>query len=79
VGLVPSDIFASDLYKPSVDYKENIGTGHSLTDSASGSKASMTPEPEAMDIEEEGLCPMTYRTSASRTYNTLSMGPSPRI
>ena len=54
---VPSDIFVSDLYKSSVDYKEEGGMGHSLADLASSSKASMAPEPEATDIEQEEPTP----------------------
>jgi hypothetical protein len=54
---VPSDVFVSDLHKPSLDYKEDEGSGHPPTDPHSGSKASAAPEPEAMDIEPEGPIP----------------------
>jgi len=54
---VPSDVFVSDLHKPSVDYKEDEGTGRAPTEPASGSEASMAPEPEAMDIDQEELVP----------------------
>ena len=48
---VPSVVFASDLHRPSVDYKEDEGTSHSPADPASGTEAPMAPEPEAIDIE----------------------------
>ena len=54
---VPSDVFVSDLHKPSVDHKEDGGMGHSSTNPASSSEASATPKPEAMDIEPKGPTP----------------------
>jgi len=51
--MVPSDIFVSDLHKPSIDYKEDESSGHPPANPACGSEASTAPEPEAMDIEQE--------------------------
>ena len=54
---VPSNVFVSDLHKPSVDFEEDGGMGHSPADPASGSKASTAPKPKAMDIEQERPVP----------------------
>jgi len=56
-AMVPLDVFVSDLHKPSVDYKEDRGSGHSPRDPASGFEASTAPKPEAMDIETKGPAP----------------------
>ena len=56
-AMVPSDVFVSDLHKPSIDYKEYKGMGHDLADPVSRSKASMAPEPKAMDVEQEEPMP----------------------
>ena len=54
---VPSDVFVSDLHKPSIDYKEDWGSGRSPHDPTSSSEAFVAPEIEAMDIEPEGPAP----------------------
>ena len=54
---VPLDVFVSDLYKASVDYKEGGGSDRSSTDPGLNSEPSATPEPEAMDIESEAPAP----------------------
>ena len=54
---VPSDVFVSDLYKPSVDYKEDRGSDHPSADLAPSSEASTAPKPVAMDIEPEVPAP----------------------
>jgi hypothetical protein len=54
---VPSDVFVSDLHKPFINSKEDGGTGHPPANPSSGSKASMAPDPKAMDIEQEGPMP----------------------
>ena len=53
LATIPSDVFVSDLHKPSVDYKEDRGSGHSPVDRTSSSKAYTALEPEDMDIEPE--------------------------
>jgi len=55
--MVPSDIFVYDLYKPSVDHKEDGGSDHPPADPAPTSEASAAPEPEAMDIKPEEPAP----------------------
>jgi len=54
---VPSDVFVSDLYKPSIDYKEDGGSYLSSTDPGLNSEPPTALEPEAMDIESEALVP----------------------
>jgi len=50
---VPLDIFVGDLYKPSIDYKEDGGSDHPAANPAPSSEATTASEPEAMDIEPE--------------------------
>ncbi|XP_021308497.1 uncharacterized protein LOC110432427 [Sorghum bicolor] len=50
---VPSDVFASDLYKPSVDYKGDVGSDELPNGPSSDPRDSAAPEQEAMDIEPE--------------------------
>ena len=51
------DVFVSDLYKPSIDYKEDGGSDGSSTDPGLNSEPSAAPKPEAMDIESEAPAP----------------------
>jgi hypothetical protein len=59
--MVPPDIFASDLYKPSVAYGKPGQEGDQPpeptlgSDPPEGSNPPSTPEPEVMDIDEERL------------------------
>jgi len=50
---IPSDVFVSDLHKPSVDYKEDGGSDHTSADPAPSSEVTTAPELEAMDIEPQ--------------------------
>jgi hypothetical protein len=58
---VPPDVFASDLYKPSVDYgnprqESNQPPEPTLgSNPPEGSNPRSTPETEVMDIDEERL------------------------
>jgi len=52
-AMVPSDVFVSHLYKPTIDYKEDGGSDCSSTDPGLNSESSTALEPEAMDIESE--------------------------
>jgi hypothetical protein len=58
---VPPDVFASDLYKPSVDYGKPEQEGDQLPEPTLGSDppgepaSPSTTEPEVMDIDEERL------------------------
>ena len=54
---VPSDVFVSDLYKPSIDYKEDRGSDLPPTDLGLNLEPPAAPEPEAMDIESEAPAP----------------------
>ena len=50
---VPPDVFVSDLYKPSVDYKDDEGSEKPASEPGPDSKDSTDQELEAMDIESE--------------------------
>ena len=50
---VPPDIFVSDLYKPSVDYKDDGGSNLPPVDPGLDPEPTAAPMPEAMDIESE--------------------------
>ena len=50
---VPPDVFVSDLYKPSIDYKEDGGSDPPPTNLGLDLEPPTAPEPEAMDIESE--------------------------
>ena len=50
---VPPDVFSSDLYKPSVDYKGDGGSDELPNGPSSDPRGSVAPEQEAMDIEPE--------------------------
>nr|AAL68846.1 putative GAG-POL precursor [Sorghum bicolor] len=50
---VPSDVFVSDLYKPSVDYKGDRGSDELPNEPSSDPRDSAALEQEAMDIEPE--------------------------
>ena len=52
-AMIPSDVFVSDLYKPSVDYKDDQPLGNSGSDP----KISTPQEQEAMDIKSEPPAP----------------------
>jgi len=54
---VPPDVFVSNLYKPSVDYKDDGGSDPPPVDPGLDSEAPVAPELEAMDIESEPLAP----------------------
>jgi len=54
---VPPDVFVGDLYKPSVDYKDDEGSDPPPVDSGLDPEASAAPEPEAMDIESDPPAP----------------------
>jgi len=57
VGYGRPDVFVSDLYKPSIDYKEDGGSDAPSTDPSLDPEPPTAPEPEAMDIEPEALAP----------------------
>ncbi|XP_021305510.1 uncharacterized protein LOC110431129 [Sorghum bicolor] len=50
---VPPDVFISELYKPSVDYKDDWGSDQPPGGSSLDPEVSVAHEPEAMDIESE--------------------------
>jgi len=50
---VPPDVFVSDLYKPSVYYKDDGGSDQPPGDLGPDPKVSTAQEQEAMDIETE--------------------------
>jgi len=50
---VPPDVFISDLYKPSVDYKDDGGSEKPASEPCPDSNDSTDQELEAMDIEPE--------------------------
>ncbi|XP_021317707.1 uncharacterized protein LOC110435923 [Sorghum bicolor] len=54
---IPSDVFVSDLNKPSVDYKDDGGSDQPPGDSSPDPKVSTAQEKEAMDIESEPPAP----------------------
>ena len=54
---VPLDVFVSDLYKPSVDYRDDGGSDQPPSDSGPDPKVSTAQEQEAMDIESEPPAP----------------------
>jgi len=54
---IPLDVFVSDLYKPSVDYKDDGGSDKPSSDPGPDPEASTAQEQEAMDIESEPPAP----------------------
>ena len=54
---VPPDVFISNIYKPSVDYKDDGGSDQPPSGSDIDPEVSMPHEQEAMDIEFEPLAP----------------------
>jgi len=50
---VPPDVFVSDLYKPSVDYKDDGGSDEPPSEQSSDPKDTAAPEQGVMDIEPE--------------------------
>jgi len=50
---IPPDVFVSDLYKPSIDYKDDGGSDEPPSEPSSDPKDSAAQELEAMDIEPE--------------------------
>jgi len=54
---VPPDVFVSDLYKPSVDYKDDVGSDKPQSEPSPDPEASNAQEQEAMDIEYEPPAP----------------------
>jgi len=56
-AMVPPDVFISDLYKPSVDYKDDGGSDQPPGDSGPDPELSTIQEQEAMDIVSEPPAP----------------------
>ncbi|XP_021307123.1 uncharacterized protein LOC110431811 [Sorghum bicolor] len=54
---VPPDVFVSDLFKPSVDYKDDVGSDPPPNEPNPNPSDSAVPEQEAMDIEPEPPAP----------------------
>jgi len=54
---VPPDVFVSDLYKPSVDYKDDGGSDKPPSEPGPDPNDSTAQEQEAMDIEPEPPAP----------------------
>jgi len=54
---VPPDVFVSDLYKPSIDYKDDGGSDQPPSDPGPDPEVSTAQEQEAMDIEPEPPAP----------------------
>jgi len=54
---VPQYVFVSDIYKPSVDCKDDGGSDQPPGDSGPNPRVSMAQEQEAMDIESEPPAP----------------------
>jgi len=54
---VPPDVFVSDLYRPSINYKDDVGSDPPPGGSGLDLEASTAHEPEAMDIEPEPPAP----------------------
>jgi len=54
---IPSDVFVSDLYKPSVDCKNDGGSDQPPGDLGPDPKISTAQEQEAMDIESDPPAP----------------------
>ncbi|XP_021308610.1 uncharacterized protein LOC110432461 [Sorghum bicolor] len=50
---VPQDVFVSDIYKPSVDYKDDGGSDEPQNKQSADPKDAVAQEQEAMDIEPE--------------------------
>jgi len=56
-AMIPPDVFVSDLYKPSVDYKDDVGSDKPPSDPGPNPEVSTAQEQEAMDIESEPPAP----------------------
>jgi len=56
-AMIPPYVFVSDLYTPSVDYKDVGGSDQPLGGSGLDPEAPVALEPEAMDIESEPPAP----------------------
>jgi len=56
-AIVPPDVFVSDPYKPSVDYKDDGGSNEPPSEPPLDPKDSAAEEQEAMDIEPESPAP----------------------
>jgi len=54
---VPPDVFVSDLYKPSVDYKDDEGSDKPPSEPGPDLEGTTAQEQEAMDIEPEPPAP----------------------
>ncbi|XP_021319172.1 uncharacterized protein LOC110436407 [Sorghum bicolor] len=54
---VPSDVIVSDLYKPSIDYKDDGGSDQPPGNLGPDPEVSAAQEQEAMDIEPEPPAP----------------------
>ena len=54
---VPPNVFVSDLYKPSVDYKDGEGSDPPPVGPSLDPEPTAAPELEAMDIESEPPAP----------------------
>ena len=56
-AMVPPDVFVSDLYKPSVDYRDDGGSDPPPVNPGLDLESTVAPELEAMDIESEPPAP----------------------
>ncbi|XP_021321668.1 uncharacterized protein LOC110437520 [Sorghum bicolor] len=56
-AMVPPDVFVSDLYKPSVDYRDDGGSDPPPVNPGLDLESTVAPEIEAMDIESEPPAP----------------------
>ena len=76
---VPSDVFVSDLHKPSIDYKEDGGSDHTSTDPAPSSETPRLPSrrPWTSNLR----CPhqTTYPTGVTLSCSASSTGPYPEM
>jgi len=69
---VPPDVFVSDLYKPSIDYKDDEGS-----DPPQAARVSIPRPPQLMSrrpwtLSPSPLHPTTFRTGATHNCNALS-------
>ena len=76
---VPPDVFVSDLYKPSVDYKDDGGSDQPPVDSGLDPEPSVAPEPEAMDIDSEPPAPDDLSDWRYQLLQRLTDGTLPQI
>jgi len=77
-AMVPSDVFVSDLYKPSIDHKEDTGSDHTSTDPTLSSEASRLPSRRPWASSLRNPHQTTYRTSVNLCCSTSSTALYPR-